>query len=165
MIIRKIRKDDASNFLKISNELDKETDFRLYEPGERKTTEDEEIEEIEKVLNNKNSIILVAEDNNNLIGYLWANGRNQNRVRHSIYVSIGILQSHAGKGIGTKLFQELENWAIKNKIHRIELTVMDYNIRAINLYKKMGFQKEGIKRDSLFVNGHYVNDIYMAKLI
>ena len=33
------------------------------------------------------------------------------------------------------------------------------------LYKKMGFKVEGVKEHSLFVNGQYIDDIYMAKLI
>jgi len=29
----------------------------------------------------------------------------------------------------------------------------------------MGFEKEGIKKDSLLVNGEYVDEYYMAKLL
>jgi RimJ/RimL family protein N-acetyltransferase len=78
---------------------------------------------------------------------------------------IGILEQFTGKGIGTQLFQMLEAWARSNDIHRLELTVMTHNERAIALYKKMGFEIEGIKKHSLFVNGEYVDEYYMAKLI
>ncbi len=59
----------------------------------------------------------------------------------------------------------IEAQATKNQLHRIELTVMEHNTRAFALYKKTGFETEGIKRDSLKINGHYVNEHYMALLI
>ena len=61
--------------------------------------------------------------------------------------------------------QALESWAMENNCHRLELTVMSHNERAVALYTKCGFEREGVKRDSLFVNGKYVNEYYMSKLI
>jgi RimJ/RimL family protein N-acetyltransferase len=57
------------------------------------------------------------------------------------------------------------SWARERGFHRLELTVMTHNERAIRLYKKMGFEVEGVKKHSLFVNGEYVDEYYMAKLI
>jgi RimJ/RimL family protein N-acetyltransferase len=68
-------------------------------------------------------------------------------------------------GIGTMLFKELEAWAKKNNKHRLELTVMENNPSAFALYQKIGFEVEGVKKDSLLINGEYINDIYMRKLI
>ena len=59
----------------------------------------------------------------------------------------------------------LEKWATDHKIHRLELTVMSHNERAVNLYQKMGFKIEGIKQDSLLVNDEYVDEYYMAKIL
>ncbi len=42
---------------------------------------------------------------------------------------------------------------------------MENNPGAYALYRKMGFEVEGVKKDSLLVNGEYINDIYMSKLI
>jgi RimJ/RimL family protein N-acetyltransferase len=42
---------------------------------------------------------------------------------------------------------------------------MAHNEAAIALYQKMGFMVEGTKRDSMRVNGQYVDELYMAKLI
>jgi len=70
-----------------------------------------------------------------------------------------------GKGIGSQLLQTFIDWATAHQFHRIELTVMESNIRAQSLYKNAGFEIEGIKQNSLNVDGHYVNEYYMAKLI
>ncbi len=165
MVIRKITIADAEAFLNLCHQLDKETQFMLLETEERTTTVDEQIAIIENILSRNNKIIFVAEDNNQLIGYISADGGNYKRNRHSVYIVMGIIQAYTGQGIGTKLFEELEKWAYRNKIHRLELTVMVHNKAAIALYKKIGFEVEGTKKHSLFIDGSYVDEYYMAKLL
>lgn len=41
--------------------------------------------------------------------------------------------------------QNIEHWAFKNEITRLELTVRTDNTIAISLYEKLGFKKEGTK--------------------
>ena len=163
--VRQIKAEDAEKYMKLYSKLDEETNFRLYEPGERKISLNEQIAEIENMINDGNSTIIVAEDKEELVGYLGAFSRSQNRVKHIVTIGIAILQSHVGMGIGTMFFKEMEAWAKEHNKHRLELTVMDNNPSAYALYRKMGFEVEGVKKDSLFVNGEYINDIYMSKLI
>jgi RimJ/RimL family protein N-acetyltransferase len=59
----------------------------------------------------------------------------------------------------------LEEWAKQQHIHRLELTVMTHNIAGIALYKKQGFAIEGTKRQSLLINGQFIDEFYMAKLL
>jgi len=165
MLIRTIRTEDAKNYLNLYKKLDRETEFRLYEPGEINITIDQQRKIIRDLIKNKKSTLLVVDIDEQLVGYLLALGRDISRVKHCVHISIGILQDYVGQGIGTKLFIELEKWAIQNQVHRLELTVMVNNKAGQALYKKMGFKVEGVKEDSLLVNGRYIDDIYMAKLI
>ncbi len=165
MLIRTIKVEDAENYLNLCRRLDEETEFRLYEPGENNISIEQQRSVIQDLINNKKSTLLVADVDGQLVGYLLASGCNINRIRHCVHIKIGILQAYTGQGIGTKLFIALENWAIQNQIHRLELTVMVNNKAGKALYRKMGFKKEGLKRHSLFVNDRYIDDIYMAKLI
>ncbi len=41
---------------------------------------------------------------------------------------------------------------------------MEHNVGAIKLYEKMGFKK-GLKENSLIVNGKYVAEYYMGKIL
>ena len=99
--IRHIRLEDAEKYMNLFNMLDKETIFRLYEPGERIITLEQQRENIRQIMSNKKSLLLVAEEEGELLGYLMAAGREIKRIAHMVHISIGILQSHAGKGIGT----------------------------------------------------------------
>jgi RimJ/RimL family protein N-acetyltransferase len=42
---------------------------------------------------------------------------------------------------------------------------MVHNEAALALYKKMGFEIEGRKKHSLLINGTYVDEYCMAKLL
>lgn len=165
MIIRTILISDAEQFLNLCKKLDTETQFMMLEPGERTTTLVEQQAQIERLLMLENQTIFVAEYNGQLVGYLAALGGEFQRNRHSVYIIIGILQAFTGQGIGTQLFRTLEEWAQLQRIHRLELTVMVHNEAGLALYKKQGFEIEGTKRDSLLVNGKYVDEYYMAKLL
>ena len=39
------------------------------------------------------------------------------------------------------------------------------NHAGIALYKKMGFEIEGVKKDSLLINDQYVDEYYMSKIL
>lgn len=165
MIIREINVTDAAAFLRLQQQLDEETTFMLFEPGERQIKVEEQEKRIQHILDQKNQRIFVAEEESRLIGFIAGFGSNLLRTQHSAYIVIGVLQTFAGKGVGTQLMTKLEEWALEKGIHRLELTVMVHNERAIALYRKMGFRIEGIKKHSLFVQGKYINEYYMAKLL
>lgn len=165
MIIRRIKPEDAESFLDLCKRLDEETEFMLFEPGERKLTTDEQSGRINHILNSGHSMIFVAEEDGQIVGQLSALGSNLMRTKHSIYLVIGILQKYSGQGIGTKLFGELETWAKDKDVHRIELTVMSHNQAAIGLYMKMGFEVEGIKKDSIKIGNQFIDEYYMARIL
>lgn len=51
MIIRTITEEDAYDFLQLSQKLDIETEFMLFEPGERKLSVEDQKRRIQNVLN------------------------------------------------------------------------------------------------------------------
>lgn len=164
-LIRRATEEDAENLLKLNKRLDSESSFMLFEPDERATTVEQTCSMIRTIIHSENSILLVAEDRQHgLVGHLTAIGGNVSRIKHRAYVVIGILKDFTGMGIGTELFQELEAWRITANISRLELTVMVHNERAVHLYKKMGFAIEGVKKNSMFINGKSVDEYYMGKV-
>ncbi|HZM33384.1 MAG TPA: GNAT family protein [Burkholderiales bacterium] len=45
---------------------------------------------------------------------------------------------------------------------RIELTVREHNDRAIALYERLGFVREGLKRNAVRIDGNYENLVCMG---
>ena len=165
MVIRTIQPADAEQFLNLCKELDEETQFMMFEPGERTTTVEGQQNQLKRLLSRENQMIFVAEHDGQLVGYLGAYGGEFHRNRHSVHIVIGILQAYTGQGIGTQLFSVLEQWARQRAIHRLELTVMTHNEAGIALYRRRGFEIEGTKKHSLLVGGQYVDEYYMARLL
>ena len=164
MIIRNIKLEDAENFLRMLLELDKETEYMMFEPGERINDVNIQRSRIKEMLTDRN-LLLIAEENNEIVGFISVERGIPRRIKHVGYIVVGIRKDFRKQGIGTRFFEELEIWARQNNITRLELTVMCNNVVAKKLYEKMGFQIEGIKKNSMFVNGKYVDEFYMAKHI
>lgn len=56
-------------------------------------------------------------------------------------------------------------WAKQKGLHRLELTVIAHNKCAVHVYEKLGFEIEGVKRDALYIDGVFVDELYMSKLL
>ncbi|MCY8038427.1 GNAT family N-acetyltransferase [Bacillus paralicheniformis] len=162
MHVRKLTALDAENYLKLCETIDEESEFMLFEPGERKLQAQRQIKQIQSGVC---EVFVCAADDGSLVGYVAAVRGQVQRTRHRAHIIIGIRQTYIGQGIGVKLFQALEKWACEEKLHRLELTVMTHHTAAVRLYKKMGFIIEGTKKHALKVKGQYVDEYVMSKLI
>lgn len=119
-------------------------------------------------MKNRNTTVrcaIVSEENENkilgLVSLTNINYLNQSAIFH---IMIGN-EEYQGKGIGTFATKEILNHAFNNlNINRVELLVLKENTRAINLYKKVGFIQEGIKRQCIFKNGKFVDVVIMSLL-
>lgn len=164
MLIRKIKIEDAEDFINLIKNVESNSDFMLLEPGERKITLENQRNQIKRIEQQSNSTIFVAEDEGNLVGYLIAIGGEVKRTRHSAYLVIGVLEEYRGKGLGASLLNSVTKWAKEHNISRLELTTVTQNEAGIALYKKNGFEIEGIKRNSLVIDGTPFDEYYMSKL-
>ena len=76
-----------------------------------------------------------------------------------------VLEEYTGLGIGTILLKELEKWAIKKKVHRIKASVRHNNKRGLGLYLKLGYQIEGLARETAYFNNQWQHSYYIAKIV
>ena len=164
MVIRDIEFDDADAFWEMQLALDKETSYMNYEPNERVRNNNRINSLIKNAVEGKD-LFLVAENEGEIIGFISAQRGVAKRVKHTAYIAVGIRKNFQGRGIGSELFLKLDLWARQNNITRLELMVVCSNSIAIHLYEKSGFVIEGIRRNAMVVEGKYVDEYYMAKLL
>ena len=71
-----------------------------------------------------------------------------------------------GKGYGTETTQLMLDHAFTRlALHRVALTVFEYNSRAIRAYEKSGFTIEGRARQAIFRDGRFWDEIHMSILL
>ena len=74
-------------------------------------------------------------------------------------------EEECGKGYGTEAIRLMLGYGFGTlNLHRIDLEVYAFNERAIRSYEKIGFKREGVKRDALYYNHQYVDAIVMSML-
>jgi RimJ/RimL family protein N-acetyltransferase len=70
-----------------------------------------------------------------------------------------------GRGVGDWAMRKMLEHAFGDlNLHRVTLTVLENNDRALRLYKKLGFTEEGRLRQAVFKNGKHLDLIVMAIL-
>lgn len=69
------------------------------------------------------------------------------------------------KGFGTLIMKQLLEWGFEGlNLKRLYLHVFSFNERAIGLYEKMGFTKEGTLRNMVYRDSKY-HDVYVYGLL
>ncbi len=166
MNIRLATKNDTKSIIAFYQALDLETSFMLFEPGERDVSFSTIENQLSWFENSKTQVLYIAEnESHEVMGIISGSGGRALRNSHSLYCVIGVLQKYQSQGIGTLLLEKLEQWARIINFYRMELTVMEHNHKAIKLYEKVGFEREGLKRCSVKISGSFINELYMSKLL
>jgi RimJ/RimL family protein N-acetyltransferase len=74
-------------------------------------------------------------------------------------------KGYRGKGFGKKAVLLLLKFAFMDlNLNRVYLHVFSNNDRAIHIYNKIGFNKEGVLRKSAYIDGCYVDIVVMGIL-
>jgi RimJ/RimL family protein N-acetyltransferase len=70
-----------------------------------------------------------------------------------------------GRGVATAATREMLRHAFRDlNLHRVFLSVLDSNDRAIRVYEKVGFRREGVLREAAYKDGWYRDVIVMSIL-
>lgn len=70
-----------------------------------------------------------------------------------------------GKGYGSEATRLVLEYGFNHmNLHRIDLEVFDYNARAVAMYERMGFVREGVKREALHWEDRFHDVIIMSML-
>jgi ribosomal protein S18 acetylase RimI-like enzyme len=107
---------------------------------------------------------VVAMVNNKVVGWCDIASLGRPVFAHSGCLGVGVIQEYRGQGIGEALLRKAIELAKLKGLTRIELTVREHNTKAIALYKKLGFEIEGLHRKAVLVGGEYENHLSMALL-
>lgn len=93
---------------------------------------------------NPNMLVLIAEIDYQIVGYLEFNADFKIKTSHTGSFIVNVHPDFQGNGIGSALIKTLLSWVHQNRtIEKVGLKVIETNEIAINLFKKLGFIQEG----------------------
>lgn len=112
-----------------------------------------------------NNRALVAVVGDRVVGNIGLHREPWHRRGHTASIGMAVHDAYAGRGVGTALMGAVvdlaERWW---NIKRLELNVYADNSRAIALYERFGFEREGLHRAYAWRDGAYVDSLSMARL-
>ncbi len=135
-VIRGGTRADSRPFLRL---LDALADFEHLEPptakGKKRIVED--------IFEKKRVNLLVALRGKKLVGYaLYFYAYSSFLARPTLYIEdLFVLEEHRKKGIGLALFSRCAEEATKQGCGRMEWSVLDWNIKAIEFYDGLGARR------------------------
>lgn len=163
-IIRSAIEKDAENLAEVRLQIDGETENLDREKGEAYIDElgfKQIIKEDTKSISN---LFLVAEENGRIVGFSRCEGNKLKRTSHKVEFGVCVLKEYWGYGIGKNLLKESIHWSDSNDIKKITLNVLETNAKAIELYKKYGFEVEGVlRKDKVLSDGNYYSTVLMGR--
>lgn len=109
-------------------------------------------------------LLIYAKETDKLVGEVVINDIDSHARIGSLRVAIfDYLDFNKGYGSEGIILTLGYGFGMLN-LHRIELEVFDYNERGLHVYEKIGFKKEGVKREAGYFNHKYHDIVCMSML-
>lgn len=93
-------------------------------------------------------------------------GNIRHGVSQSAHVGYWIGERYGGRGLMTEAVRLLVRFGFDTlRLHRIEAACIPGNVRSIRVLEKAGFQREGLLRSYLRINGFWQDHYLYARLV
>ncbi len=160
VVLRTIRLSDAGRFVKWLND----PEIHKFLQIRKRLTLRQEKKIIAGFLKqkNKNNFAIETKEGIHIGSVSLDVNKDHNHAVFGIFIGE---KNYWNQGLGSEASRLILNFGFKKlKLHRIELGVLEYNPRAIKVYKRLGFKREGIKREYIKFQGKYFDNFHMSIL-
>lgn len=156
--------EDAGSWLAFLQAVDQDTDFMMFEPGERSLSVSKCEDAIRRINRVRGAILLLFRNKaEEVVGYIQGDVLPLERKAHVMSVSCAILSVYRGD-TGKAMFQYfLEEVERDGVIKRIEGVVMASNVRMLMLALSFGGVIEGMKRGAVKLKSGVQDEYVIAK--
>jgi ribosomal protein S18 acetylase RimI-like enzyme len=161
--IRQAETDDAEKLLNCVKTYVPQSEYIPKLQHEIKLSIEQEKDWILSFLTNENSLLLVAEYNSEIIGNIDLTGNRRKIMEHTAVIKMGILKEWRNSGLGTALLKSAISWAKENPaLELLWLQVYTDNELGLGLYRKMGFEENGIIKNFFKRDEKYSHNLTMT---
>lgn len=162
--IRTAEVADAYKLTTVRAKVDEETEFLDRAPGEGVLDEQAFQRLIQNDRETGNHLFLVATVQDRIVGFSRCEGSPLSRKAHVVEFGVGVLEEYWGLGLGSALLQASIDWAEQTGLVKMSLSVLETNQKAVSLYKRYGFEVEGVlRKDKRLADGSYYDTLLMGR--
>ncbi|MDW4508590.1 GNAT family N-acetyltransferase [Priestia megaterium] len=156
--IRPAQASDAEHITTAVREIIEAGEF--IQKDEPRTVEEEQ--DFIALVEKNNHMYVVAEVEGEVLGIARVLRGEIKMKSHTGLFRTWLISKAQGMGIGKQFMNYTLNWCKENHLHKLSLTVFASNKVAYELYKKVGFEQEGVMKEQAYFNNEYVDEIYMS---
>jgi RimJ/RimL family protein N-acetyltransferase len=117
---------------------------------------------ISELIRGEEHLALVAEADGEIVGNVLISVDRGRATEHIGVLSICIAHDWRDVGIGTELVSGAQAWAREHALGKISLGVFPDNERAIAVYERRGFVREGLRRRQYRSGDTFRDEVLMA---
>lgn len=156
--IRRASAKDAADILEYCKIIGGESDNLTYDNRGLPISVEEEINFLNRIENSDRQIFLIALEGGEIIGSANYSGFGKERLAHRGEIGMSVRKDKWGQGIGTLLMEKLLDFAKETaKAEIVSLEVRSDNQAAIHLYRKFGFEKIGVFKGFMKIEGKWID--------
>ena len=158
--LRPGRPTDGRALARLFAEVRAEGRWLITTPGA--VSEPSEAFWIGEMIRGAEHLVLVAEADGDVVGNVLVSVDRGRATEHIGVLSICIASGWRDVGIGTELVAAAQAWARESGLRKVSLGVFPDNERAIAVYEKQGFVREGLRRGQYRSNDEFRDEVLMA---
>ncbi|WP_434796339.1 GNAT family N-acetyltransferase [Terrisporobacter vanillatitrophus] len=166
VVLRSPKENDAKEIIEFYNIVGGETTYLSFGADEYKVSVEQQKHTIKSVNKSDNNTMILATIDDKIISIGTIYSNQKKKGKHVGELGIVIKEEYCNLGLGKIMMDELINWCKSNGITtRISLAVRKDNPRAIELYKKCGFEEEGLLKNETYIDGEYFDIMLMGLIL
>ena len=158
--LRPGRPTDGRALARLFADVRREGRWLITTPGA--VSEPSEAFWISELVRADESLVLVAEADGEIVGNVLISVDRGRATEHIGVLSICVGMGWRDVGIGSELVGRAQDWARAHGLRKISLGVFPDNERAIAVYERRGFVREGVRREQYRSGDEYRDEVLMA---
>ncbi len=162
IVFKELDGQDAEEVLNYLNKVGGETDFLTFgKEGIPYTIEQEKVV-LRNMKETERNYMIGGYINKNLVTIGSITSSSRNRLKHKADIGISVLKAYWNIGVGSQMMDCLITLCKENNFRKVDLLVYENNEKAIKLYEKFGFIKEGLLSRDVFIEGTFYSSYHMG---
>ena len=142
--------------------ISKVSDFLYFAPGED-TIEEDRARFLERLKSSR--VVAAITEDGLVVGQCWLIKSKSPKLAHVAGMGIAVAKEYQGRGIGRALVEKAEDVARSTGVVKIEVEVVAENTPSLSLFRKMGYQEEGVRKEKFNYRGRLVDVVLLGKFL